>query len=680
MKDIQQQDDSLDGAQESPGRISRRKLLAALGIAGTAAVAQGVWSGAVGAAAGNGMPSVAKSVYGGGDPHLNDEDCESCFVCTTIAELWANTAPDPDTLYYVTNRGQEGFFYYDATDTSSADNTGLVLVGAGGARFKRIDDRANAVNAAWFGVAADGVTDDTSAVQAAIDAAIGDNRRELHFPSGTYSLSGALTNASAVAFVGDDVGFSAGTYETISLSKLRQRLPEVSIWEYESYVNGGDWKPAINKAIDEMAARGGGVIKFPTGTYNHSGNLTPKSDVTLVGVGIATLNNTTTTGADSFRRVDDTSLVFRFGLEHMNLTSDRIGASSPYNYLSGHALNLIGCAYSRIRHVAISHHGGAAIVLAQANALSQAGDFAVCTRDGNYNTFYAVNVGSTGKNLTGDQEGAAILLPYKSNSNKFYGLFLKGGLKRGVVIQRGNDNAFFGFTCESIENYGVLLKNYTGSDGSVVNNVFVSPRMESVGKVLQAAGGQGACFYFGAGASNNVVLGGHYSTYHNYKIDEGVTANVHLNSNHFELTSSSTVTKYLKVHGLQTDANGNVIFRRSDGVTGGAFVQIQSNNQAQATNELLGGVDFFSDDNSPGGNAVNARLLAVADDASGAIRFEFHTGGGNAGAVAKRLSVTSKGHIIPELSVYGDDAAAGAAGLPAGAMYKTAAGEVRVKL
>jgi hypothetical protein len=36
--------------------------------------------------------------------------------------------------------------------------------------------------------------------------------------------------------------------------------------------------------------------------------------------------------------------------------------------------------------------------------------------------------------------------------------------------------------------------------------------------------------------------------------------------------------------------------------------------------------------------------------------------------------------VIPELAVYSDDTAAGVAGLPAGAMYKTAAGEVRVKL
>ncbi|MDF2660051.1 MAG: hypothetical protein K0Q94_2842 [Paenibacillus sp.] len=653
-------------------QISRRKLLAALGIAGAAAVAQGVWSGAVGAAPGEGG-TVTQAVYG-------VDGCSACFVCTTVAELRANTAPDPDTLYYVTNRGQEGFFYYDAADTSSAENTGLVLVGAAGARFKRIDDRTNAVNATWFGAAADGVTDDTAALQATINAAIGDNRKEVHLQAGSYLLSGALANASDVAFVGDDVAFSSGDYETFSLSRARQRLPEVSIWEYESYRSGGDWKPAINRAIDDMAALGGGVIKFPAGTYNHSGNLTPKTDVLLQGIGLATLNNTTTTGADTFRRADDTSLVFRFSLDSLNIISDKIGASSPYDYQSGHALNLIGCGYCRIRNVVIGHHGGAAIVLAQANASAQAGNFAVCTRDGNYNTFHNVNIGSTGKNLIGDQQGAAVLLPYKSNSNKFYGLFLKGGLKRGIVIQRGNDNSFFGFTCESIEDYGVWMKNYSGSDGSVVNNVFVSPRMESVGKVLQAGGGQGACFYFGPGASDNVVLGGHYSTFHNYKIDEGVSANVHLNSNHFELSSSSTVTKYLKVHGLQTDANGNVIFRRADGVTGGAFLQVQSNNQAQVANELLGGVDFFSDDNSLGGNAVNARLLAVADDASGGIRFEFHTGGGNAGAVAKRLVITSRGHVIPELAVYSDDTAAGVAGLPAGAMYKTAAGEVRVKL
>lgn len=672
MKDIHEPNNGMDMQEDSPVRISRRKMLAALGIAGTAAVAQGVWGSAIGSAAREGK-SVTKSVYG-------EDECETCFVCTTVAELRMNTLPDPDLLYYVKDRGQEGFFYYDATDATAADNTGSVLVSVGGARFKRIHDMTNGVNVTWFGTAADGVTDDTSAVQAAIDAAIGSNRRELYFPSGMYRNSSALTNAQAVTFVGDEVDFTSGAYETFSLSRIRQRLPEVSIWEYEKFKSGADWKPAINRAIDDMAALGGGVIKFSPGTYNHSGNLTPKSDVALVGIGLAMLNNITTTGADTFRRVDDNSNVFRFGIDNLNITGDRIGTSSPYNYQSGHALNLIGCAYSRIKNVSISHHGGAAVVFAQAHSSNEGGNFAVCNRDGNYNTLHNVNIGSTGKNLTGDQEGAAILLPYKSNSNKFYGIFMKGGLKRGIVIQRGNDNSFFGFTCESVGDYGVFMKNYSGSDGSVTTNVFVGPRMENVGKTLQAAGGQGACFYFGAGTNNNVVLGGHYSTFHNYKIDEGVTANVHLNSNHFELTSSSTVTKYLKLHGLQTDANGNVVFRRADGVTGGAFIQIQSNNNAQTTNELLGGVDFFSDDNSVGGNAVNARLLAVADDTSGGIRFEFHTGGGSAGAATKRLAITSKGHIIPELPAYSDDSAAGTGGLPAGAMYKTPTGEVRVKL
>lgn len=158
-------------------RISRRKLIAALGAAGAAAV---VYGSSLGAARGGQGGHVLEAVYGGG---VNLD----LFVATTIAELRANSAPDADFIYFVTDRGKEGPFYYDPADTVSPDNTGTVIVSSSGARFKRIYD--GEVTVTWFGAVGDGIADDSDAIQAAIDAAAGGTVR---IPKGIFRVTRQL--------------------------------------------------------------------------------------------------------------------------------------------------------------------------------------------------------------------------------------------------------------------------------------------------------------------------------------------------------------------------------------------------------------------------------------------------------------------------------------------------------
>lgn len=144
--------------------LSRRKVLASLGVAGAAM------------AAGSLLP---------GGPRVFAEEMEESecqFVATTIAGLRTETSPNPGFVYYVMDSGQEGYYYYDSLDTVSTDNTGTVVVSTLNARFKRIHD--GVLNVRWFGAKGDGATDDTAAIQAAVDAGA-----TIFIPPGEYHLS-----------------------------------------------------------------------------------------------------------------------------------------------------------------------------------------------------------------------------------------------------------------------------------------------------------------------------------------------------------------------------------------------------------------------------------------------------------------------------------------------------------
>lgn len=164
--------------------ISRRKLLASAGMAGAAAL---LFNTMMGSAKGKVHDSVYDHVYGEGSALA--ELAELDFViATTIAELRAMTEPELDFVYLITDIGQEGHFLYDAADTTSADNTGTVLVTASGARYKRLLESPY-MNVKWFGAKGDGTTEDMAFIQKALDMAFARGGGTVFFPKGTYIVS-----------------------------------------------------------------------------------------------------------------------------------------------------------------------------------------------------------------------------------------------------------------------------------------------------------------------------------------------------------------------------------------------------------------------------------------------------------------------------------------------------------
>lgn len=106
-------------------------------------------------------------------------------VGVTLDELRAMPAPNAQTLYFLQDDQKRGLFYYDQDDVTTADNTGTVVVSAGGARFKRVVQ--NPIDVRWFGVRNDG-TDCYLELKALADALSDMESAVVHFPPGTYRI------------------------------------------------------------------------------------------------------------------------------------------------------------------------------------------------------------------------------------------------------------------------------------------------------------------------------------------------------------------------------------------------------------------------------------------------------------------------------------------------------------
>lgn len=174
---------ALTTSESYGGTMTRRGLLAALAAAGATLAAASTLGGRIGEAAGGGAASVSEAVYGSSGGLC----AEDCVQAVTVADLRAETAPDADRVYMVTDHGQEGLFSYDPGDTASPDNTGTVLVSVSGARFKRRHD--GNLHVKWFGAKGDGEADDTEAVRAALSSARGGS---LFFSPGVFRLTDTI--------------------------------------------------------------------------------------------------------------------------------------------------------------------------------------------------------------------------------------------------------------------------------------------------------------------------------------------------------------------------------------------------------------------------------------------------------------------------------------------------------
>ncbi|WP_282943109.1 right-handed parallel beta-helix repeat-containing protein [Paenibacillus sp. RC67] len=262
--------------QVSKAPISRRKLLASLGLAGVAMATRGWLSGSrLSVAYGN--ASVTNAVYNNSGLSLEETIVSNHCIPISLQALRLETAPSVDDIYYVTDEGKRGFFHYDATDTSSLDNTGTVVVSTGGKRFKRLYD--DMLLSSWFGTKGDGVTEDTVALQNALNASVG---KKLYIPlhKNNYYLSGQLIFPSHIT-----IEFEHGTViqaiDTLLRTTPYERLVRMkNVTDIIIYGNGATFR--MNKAA------------YSSGEQAHIFDISGSSNITIEQI------NANDSGGDGF--------------------------------------------------------------------------------------------------------------------------------------------------------------------------------------------------------------------------------------------------------------------------------------------------------------------------------------------------------------------------------------------
>lgn len=153
----------------------------------------------------------------------------------TIADIRAFLSSDVSTYpnVFITDIGKEGYWYYDALDASSGDNTGTILVTSSGARYKRA--LTGPYRPQWFGAVADDNVNDDSAIQTCL------NLGTTYLTKGTYLISNNLLVPSNRKIFGDGTSsilkVNADNIKVFNLYSNSSSLENISIMDLQ--IDGG---------------------------------------------------------------------------------------------------------------------------------------------------------------------------------------------------------------------------------------------------------------------------------------------------------------------------------------------------------------------------------------------------------------------------------------------------------
>lgn len=162
--------------------------------------------------------------------NLSSVDGISIVGAANYADIRAYTGPANRINCYGRSSvfdNASGYFFVDSSDTTTPDNDGTVLVDASGRRWKR--SYTGPVDVRWFGVTANGSTDDTVAANKALATL-----QHVVFPAGIIVISAPL-------IFGTQTIEGVGTYPTGSYGTIIQCTGDHAAFEHAptGYTPGG---------------------------------------------------------------------------------------------------------------------------------------------------------------------------------------------------------------------------------------------------------------------------------------------------------------------------------------------------------------------------------------------------------------------------------------------------------
>jgi hypothetical protein len=172
----------------------------------------------------------------------------------------------------ITSGGVAGRFQRDAGDTTSADNGGTIIVDGSGRRWKRLF--AGDVNVMWFGATGNGTTDDTTAIQRAINFIKSVTGGTLYFPNGTYSVGSVYTLPSGGSYLDQ---YMIDVSNTVNLT-LRGESKSAVIRLKNHFLDGGV-DAQSNAHIFSGSAASGFTLDGLFFDLNGATNLTPAGKI-----------------------------------------------------------------------------------------------------------------------------------------------------------------------------------------------------------------------------------------------------------------------------------------------------------------------------------------------------------------------------------------------------------------
>jgi hypothetical protein len=164
-----------------------------------------------------------------------------------IAQLRAKTANTSD-IYYTTDLGKEGEWYYDPNDTTSNDNLGTILVSTNGMRFKRVIENGQ-INVTWFGAVGDNDPNKSSSNTAAFYAAsqtLWGAGGELLIPPGTYIVGEqSITKPNPILYPDDRLFYGLFIIDIRDCLNPVRIIGKGATLKFVDNLYFGSWQPII---------------------------------------------------------------------------------------------------------------------------------------------------------------------------------------------------------------------------------------------------------------------------------------------------------------------------------------------------------------------------------------------------------------------------------------------------